>query len=534
MKIAVYDKYWDTMGGGEKYGGAIASYLSREHEIDLVAVHRFDKEALASRLGLDLSNVNVKYIEELPENDLAKEFADYDILINNTFYSRMPSMAKQGVLIVFFPEIKSAKVPIFIKKMLKFLLHPLFKDYGKDFEYREGIYWNEVIKGRSGRWTSGSFTIYLKKPFSKFKLRFDTFRKIKNMDTLFKKVTINGKDVNFVVRSGTITVYPGRKVSKEDELCFEVETFNSEEERNGASKPRDLGIFLENTVVDSSSIMSKILFVLWGVPLLRRLISLLYSKYIRQVEFFMDPDFVDTYDLVVTISDYSKKWTEDVFSVDTFKLIPPIDTDEFQEGRKKKQVLSVGRFFVGSHNKKQLEMIRAFKKMYDEYEDVSDFEYHLCGGTHSEPIHQKYLEKCKKEAKGYPIHIHTDVSFEELKNYYAESLIFWHGSGWGENPNIDPVKFEHFGITTAESMAAGCIPIVIGMAGQKEVVQDGVNGFLWISEDELINKTLKVVRSKDLREELKNHAKKRVEEISFDSFFNRVDEMTDLLQKDTD
>src|SRR5690606_11935124 len=129
-------------------------------------------------------------------------------------------------------------------------------------------------------------------------------------------------------------------------------------------------------------------------------------------------------------------------------------------------------------------MIKAFKKMCDN--GFTGFEYHLCGGTHSEKIHMDYLNKVKKEAKGYPIFIHTDISFDQLKELYAKSSIFWHAEGFGEDENKHPDRFEHFGITTVEAMASGCIPVVIAKAGQIEIVQGGVNGFLWNNLNELI------------------------------------------------
>ena len=45
---------------------------------------------------------------------------------------------------------------------------------------------------------------------------------------------------------------------------------------------------------------------------------------------------------------------------------------------------------------------------------------------------------------------------------------------------------EHFGITTVEAMAHGCVPVVVRLGGQLEIVQDGVNGRLWGSLGELV------------------------------------------------
>jgi glycosyltransferase involved in cell wall biosynthesis len=57
--------------------------------------------------------------------------------------------------------------------------------------------------------------------------------------------------------------------------------------------------------------------------------------------------------------------------------------------------------------------------------------------------------------------------------------------GYGEDPERHPERFEHFGMTTAEAMAAGCVPMVIAAGGQVEIVRDGGDGFWWSSPAEL-------------------------------------------------
>ena len=56
---------------------------------------------------------------------------------------------------------------------------------------------------------------------------------------------------------------------------------------------------------------------------------------------------------------------------------------------------------------------------------------------------------------------------------------------------------EHFGIATVEASAAGAIPIVIAMGGQKEIVKDGKNGRFWTTKAQLYEATLDVIGNKD-------------------------------------
>ena len=88
----------------------------------------------------------------------------------------------------------------------------------------------------------------------------------------------------------------------------------------------------------------------------------------------------------------------------------------------------------------------------------------------------KYVDRLNKKAKGFNVFIHPNLPFKDLKKMYGQSSIYWHAAGYGET---DPTKMEHFGITTVEAMAGGCVPIVINLGGQKEIVKQTENGYLW-------------------------------------------------------
>jgi glycosyltransferase involved in cell wall biosynthesis len=58
-------------------------------------------------------------------------------------------------------------------------------------------------------------------------------------------------------------------------------------------------------------------------------------------------------------------------------------------------------------------------------------------------------------------------------------------------------------------MSAGTIPVVINTAGQKEVVIDSKNGFLWNNSKELSSGINKAIQSKDtMKPELRNVSEK--------------------------
>ena len=108
---------------------------------------------------------------------------------------------------------------------------------------------------------------------------------------------------------------------------------------------------------------------------------------------------------------------------------------------------------------------------------------------------------------------------------YAQSAIYWHASGFGEDEKKEPVKFEHFGITTVEAMASGCVPVVIGNGGQPEIVRHGVSGYLWHSLDELKSQTLRLVENPSFREEMSQHALADSQKYDKAHFRVRLDEL---------
>lgn len=70
----------------------------------------------------------------------------------------------------------------------------------------------------------------------------------------------------------------------------------------------------------------------------------------------------------------------------------------------------------------------------------------------------------------------------------------------GEDEQKAPEAFEHFGITTVEAMASGCVPVSFARAGQPEIIQHGTSGFLWNSFRECQAFTRQLMEDSVLRE----------------------------------
>ncbi len=195
-------------------------------------------------------------------------------------------------------------------------------------------------------------------------------------------------------------------------------------------------------------------------------------------------------------------------------LSPYVDTRDFSISgiqEKEKIILSIGRFFSHekSNSKRQDVLIDAFKKLTDTHH-IKTWTLVLVGSVES----PEFLEELKKQAKGYRVVFATDISYDEVRAYCARASIYWHAAGFQVDETKHPENTEHFGITTLEAMSSGCIPLVVPLGGQKEVVGDP--RFFWNTSDELVQKSHQVIselshdeeKTRHMREKLRTQAEK--------------------------
>jgi glycosyltransferase involved in cell wall biosynthesis len=164
--------------------------------------------------------------------------------------------------------------------------------------------------------------------------------------------------------------------------------------------------------------------------------------------------------------------------------------------KKERIILNVGRFFRHGHCKKQLEMVQAFRRLLDEGALQHDWTLALAGQV--QMGQEDYFEDVSTAARGNPIVLYPNATRKHLQGLFANSAIYWHATGLGEDLVANPDRAEHFGITTVEAMYAGCVPIVFYAGGQPEIVQAEINGCIFNDEEELLRKTMHVCKLFDL------------------------------------
>ena len=248
---------------------------------------------------------------------------------------------------------------------------------------------------------------------------------------------------------------------------------------------------------------------------------------------YIDQRFYRSYDRFIPISDYSDQWLKKYWGENyNYKIIqPPVFWENdvvgnYDEDSKENIILSVGRFFVSGHSKKQLDMVKFFINNFDKF---SNYELHLVGGLSNNQPDTEYVETIKSIIGNHPVHIHTNAKTECVASLYKKAKVFWHAAGFGENLDAEPLKAEHFGITTVEAMSYGAVPIVINVGGQPEIVDEAINGYVWNNENECINKTVKLIANEQIRKEMASCAAEKAKTFSVEAFFKRNRELFDGL-----
>lgn len=226
---------------------------------------------------------------------------------------------------------------------------------------------------------------------------------------------------------------------------------------------------------------------------------------------------IASYQIKTTISEFSQAWTRRRWGAECQILYPPVDT-HFAPAPKADLILSAGRFTTEGHSKKQSEMIDAFRQMKEA--GLEGWEY-ICAGSLGESARDKsYFSGVEQKARRCGAEALANLGRDRLKRFFERAKIFWHAAGYGEDDGR-PELLEHFGIVTAEAMAAGCVPVVINKGGQSEIVRHGVSGFLWDTFDELKEYTSLLARDERLREGMAEQARRRAQLFSREVFVSR-------------
>jgi glycosyltransferase involved in cell wall biosynthesis len=200
--------------------------------------------------------------------------------------------------------------------------------------------------------------------------------------------------------------------------------------------------------------------------------------------------FIDTYDLTLANSLFTREHVRKRWGVDAAVLYPPCTGASVAAGRDRdRTIINVGRFQADGPNiphKRQDVLIEALASMPDLVSD--GWSLQLVGAVGGRPADRAYLEHLRELSRGLPVTIHANAPHARLTELSSRARIYWHAQGYGTDSATHPEAQEHFGISTVEAMAAGVVPIVYATAGPAEVVQDE-HDLTWRTPEELAART---------------------------------------------
>ncbi len=519
IKIGIYDRYLSTIGGGERYSCKAAEILSSQnnYSVDLLTDLYADLGEVSRQLNLDLSRVNLKIFPFISPHYAQSITKKYDLFINATYLSSLPAYGKYNLYLCYFPtpfdiDFSGLHRFLLLFRPLAVWLFGLAQKWCKNFsdiDIEGGLYEPKRFLLGRGSWSSGEAEIRFLGPQIRLGFKNPASSQLQKME-----VRLNAWEQGKHIFENRIEVSRGQGQTVEIassgrpvKVRIESDTFIGQ-----GRDTRKLGIVVYERA--RKNIIKKMLLKLLGY------VPQFILAYPRNL------DFLETYQGIIAISRYSQKWIKKLWKKDSILLFPPVDTDEFKPAKKKKIILTVGRFFPEHHNKKQLEMAIAFKQLCKEHPRLMEgYSLYMAGGLSSKREHLDYVSAIQKESQGYPVKLFPNLEYNKLKELFSVSQIFWHASGMGEDEQKHPEKFEHFGITTVEAMAAGCIPVVINKGGQTEIIRDKIDGFLFSGPGQLKQITLNIIRGSYHPEKLRENALQRAEMFSSKNFALKLNEI---------
>jgi glycosyltransferase involved in cell wall biosynthesis len=513
MKIAVYDRYWSTGGGGEKFAAGLAAALRPDHEVTLLAHQPVELGWLAERLQLDLAGITVQQLDSDVPGAVARASAEFELFVNASYVSDDANQARRGAYVVHFPGPRPSRAHRAWARLGR-LPRRRLQSRAVELSLGGGFYQAAAARLYSLHWSSEQAEIVLRSPGEARRGPVTLYlgRYLPpQVAPLEVTVELGGE----VVGRATVTT-PTSRLDRRRVVPLTFEATLPPDEptvatlRTTSWVPRDHGIGVDTRRL--------------GVPLVgwqvgsgvRRSLAKVAPLLVAQHE---QLGFLDSYDLLLSNSEYTRRWVRTMWRRDSQVLYPPVSLMPRLD--KERIILSVGRFFVPGtgHNKKQLEMIKAFAKLVERGR-AEGWELHLVGGC--APEHEPYLAQVEAAARGLPVVVHRDASGQVLRDLYGRASIYWHAAGLDESPKRFPERLEHFGITTVEAMSAGAVPVVIDAAGQVEIVEQGVTGYRFGNLTGLVTDTERLMVDPVGREQMSRRAEERARAFGWDAFVERV------------
>ncbi len=483
MKSAIYNRFWHSQGGGERHAGMVAQVLAGmpdAGQVDLVGHSPVDLGELGAHLGLDLARCTYRQIPDRGDASVAEYSSEYDFWLTASYMSRLAPKARRSAYLCWFPTPFDHDLAPWRKRLAK-AVGPRLRGPAT-LTYGIGWYPPEGGRRRKWVWTSGDAVLSVP-PGRKRRLHLGVGRPGAATTTRLSVQDADGREVAGVQVGTQFRRLDLTLASSErgDELRFVSDAFAP-----GEPDVRELGVAVSRAWLQTEG------------PGVRAYASARLPWLARDPN---DLEFLKSYDAVLANSAYTREWIDTLWHREAAVLHPPIETTRFTPAPVREKVIaSVGRFFSPGlgHAKRQLEMVRWFGELHRAGK-LDGWRFVVVGGCENSQL--PYLAQVRAAAAGLPVEVHPNAPRPMVEQLLSRASIFWSATGYAEGDHR-PWAAEHFGMTTVEAMAGGCVPVVIDKAGQREIITPGVDGFRWSSPLELMRQTVQVAGDEALRARL--------------------------------
>ena len=501
MRIGIFNRWLQTQGGGERQTGSAAQALAADsHDVTFITTNPTDLSAVAQRFDLDLSDVGLRVIPDLPYSELEALTAEYDLFINGSHMDNIPSRAPASILFIYFPLPRDLSPRA---KLTQRLIIWCAARLGR-VRYEYGFYGMELVDvgwyrsmGRSAGFSvpGGRRGVTVQLAVGNFVGTVPLRARFAAQGTEIASVDVAPSAGNFRL----LTLRVPSALSQAERVTIDVESEVVEPDPSTPEERRPLGIAISQVTAGTTlSRFSRRLFERNLPRLMLRARTILQET---------EMDYLNTYDLILANSAFTASWLRRFWDAESEFLYPPVDTTSFVPGVKRPIILSTGRFFTGEHCKRQDVLIDAFRTLVAS--GVQDWELHLVGTVGEKPADRAFFAQVQKMAQDLPVTLHANADFATLQTLSAQASLYWHATGFGVNEEREPLRVEHFGISVVEAMAAGAVPLAVGKGGVGEIITPGENGILWDTVAELVAATQQLIEHPERRARLSAAAQER-------------------------
>ena len=216
---------------------------------------------------------------------------------------------------------------------------------------------------------------------------------------------------------------------------------------------------------------------------------------------------LDTYQLKLVNSYYSRFWTNVFWELDCCVVYPPLPMPS-SASTQSKLIVSIGSFDV-LEPEKQLKMISVFQDLAS---NLPEWSLAIAGNADPHTVMRKSFQRFRKTAADAGVTLIANPTFKEWQALFGRASILWQGATLGQPLDQEPHNAEPYSLRVLQAMSSSCIPLVTNSGGFAEVIRHSETGFFYKDLSELARYTTLLGNNQSTRVRIAKAARKRAKD----------------------